>query len=206
MNTDRVQFIRCAYRRVEFPADGRPEIVFLGRSNVGKSSALNSLLHQPSLARTSSTPGRTRGIGFYLIDEAFYFVDLPGYGYARVPERVRRAWKGLIEAYLTDRLQLILGLLIVDARHEPKSLDLQMRDWLVAARIPYLVLLTKADKLSRHQLKRSVERAEPVFSPAEVIPFSARTGLGVKEVWRVIRARLAHGQNQVEENDHVAGN
>lgn len=195
MNTDRVQFIRCAYRRAEFPVDDRPEIVFLGRSNVGKSSAINGLLNQSSLARTSSTPGRTRGIGFYLVDEAFYFVDLPGYGYAKVPERVRRSWKDLIEAYLADRPQLILGLLIVDARHEPKPLDLQMRDWLLSAHVPYLVLLTKADKLPRHQLMRSVQRARPVFSPAEVIPFSARTGLGVKQVWRVIRARLAHGRN-----------
>ncbi|RMG46306.1 MAG: YihA family ribosome biogenesis GTP-binding protein [Acidobacteria bacterium] len=195
MNTDRVQFIRCAYRRAEFPVDDRPEIVFLGRSNVGKSSAINSLLNRSSLARTSSTPGRTRGIGFYLVDEAFYFVDLPGYGYAKVPERVRRSWKDLIEAYLADRPQLILGLLIVDARHEPKPLDLQMRDWLLSAHVPYLVLLTKADKLPRHQLMRSVQRARPVFSPAEVIPFSARTGLGVKQVWRVIRARLAHGRN-----------
>jgi len=184
------QFISSVYRRDDFPQGGEPEIIFVGRSNVGKSSVINSLLKAPRLARTSSTPGRTQAINFYLINEAFYFVDLPGYGYAQAPETVRRSWQALCEAYLTNRPEIALGLLIVDARHEPKPLDVQMRDWLAHVGIPYAVLLTKADKLPGHDLARLAKSAAPVFPSVEVFPFSAVTRLGVEDVWRAIRARL----------------
>jgi GTP-binding protein len=125
-----------------------------------------------------------------LINEAFYFVDLPGYGYAHVPADIRRSWKALCEAYLTHRPEIILGLLMVDARHEPKPLDVQMRDWLTHIGIPYVVLLTKADKLAQPALTRLAKQAAHVFPSVEVVPFSALTHLGVPDVWRAIRARL----------------
>jgi len=179
------------YRLEDLPQDEKPEIVFLGRSNVGKSSVINSLLRMRHLARISSTPGRTRGVYFYAINERFYFVDLPGYGYAEVPRSLRRAWQRLIEGYLENRPQICLSLLIVDARHEPTPLDLQMREWLEAHRRPYVILLTKADKLSASEVKCSVERAARVFPMVTVIPYSARTGLGREQVWREIEKALA---------------
>jgi len=186
-----VRLHASVYRLEDLPRDEKPEIVFLGRSNVGKSSVINSLLRMRHLARTSSTPGRTRGVYFYAINERFYFVDLPGYGYAEVPHSLRRAWSRLIEGYLENRPQIRLSLLIVDARHEPTPLDLQMREWLEVHRRPYIVLLTKADKLSTGEVKRSVERAARVFPTVTIIPYSARTGLGREAVWREIENALA---------------
>jgi GTP-binding protein len=179
------------YRLEDLPRDEKPEIVFLGRSNVGKSSVINSLLRMRNLARTSSTPGRTRGVYFYAINERFYFVDLPGYGYADVPQFVRRAWRTLIEGYLANRPQIRLSLLIVDARHEPTALDRQMREWLEFHHRPYIVVLTKADKLSASEVRRSVERAAHAFPMVRIIPYSARTGLGREQLWREIEAVLA---------------
>jgi GTP-binding protein len=190
MKITSAQFIRSVHRRDDLPKDRRPEITLLGRSNVGKSSVINSLLHRSSLARTSSTPGRTQSINFYLINEAFYFVDLPGYGYAKVPEAQRRSWRALIESYLNHRSQIVLGVLVIDARHEPKSLDEQMRDWLMAANVPYVVALTKADKLSRHDIARSAARARQIFRDVAVVPYSAMTRLGVADLWRSIQPRL----------------
>ncbi|MCS6817616.1 MAG: ribosome biogenesis GTP-binding protein YihA/YsxC [Blastocatellia bacterium] len=185
------RFHASVYRLEDLPRDEKPEIVFLGRSNVGKSSVINSLLQKSHLARVSSTPGRTRGIHFYAINERFYFVDLPGYGYAEVPHSLRRAWRRLIEGYLENRPQIRLSVLIVDARHEPTPLDLQMREWLEFHRLPYIVLLTKADKLSTNEVKRSVERAARVFPSVVIIPYSARTGFGREAVWREIEEALA---------------
>ncbi len=195
MKITSARFHASVYQLDALPRDGKPEIVFLGRSNVGKSSAINSLLRVRNLARTSSTPGRTRGIHFYAINERFYFVDLPGYGYAEVPESVRRTWKTLIEGYLADRPQICLSLLIVDARHEPMPGDLQMRDWLTFYERPYLVLLTKADKLSRSEVLRSAERAARFFPEVRIIPYSARTGLGREDVWREIENALRRARS-----------
>jgi GTP-binding protein len=195
MKIQSAQFVSSVHQRDDLPESLRPEITLLGRSNVGKSSVINSLLNQRSLARTSSTPGRTQSINFYLVNEAFYFVDLPGYGYARVPEAQRRSWKTLVEAYLTHRTNHALGMLVVDARHEPKSLDLQMRHWLDHAGVPCIVILTKADKLSKSGIARSRESAEQLLPEAEVIPFSAVTRLGVADVWRAIDVRLASLRN-----------
>src|SRR5580765_6227967 len=127
MKITSADFVKSAFGRQHWTTDGRPEIAFLGRSNVGKSSLLNSLLGVRGLARTSNTPGRTQSINFFLINEEFYFVDLPGYGYARVSKTTRQSWGQLIENYLADRPQLMLSILIVDARHEPSPLDLQMQ-------------------------------------------------------------------------------
>ncbi|HXH28531.1 MAG TPA: ribosome biogenesis GTP-binding protein YihA/YsxC, partial [Candidatus Polarisedimenticolia bacterium] len=134
----------------QFPRDGFPEIAFMGRSNVGKSSLINRLLGVRSLARTSKTPGRTREIHFYRINERCYFVDLPGYGFARVPQPLRRQWKGLVESYLGQG-RPGLAVQLIDARHDPTELDVQLLEWLRASGIRPRVVLTKADKLAGHR-------------------------------------------------------
>ncbi len=197
MKIKSAQFISSVYHPGEFLTDRRPEIILLGRSNVGKSSVINALLNRSSLARTSSRPGRTQSINFYLINEVFYFVDLPGYGYAKVPEAQRRSWKRLVESYLTDRIQIVLGMLVVDARHEPKPLDMQMRDWLTQAQVPCVVILTKADKLSRSRRGQVAEQARQIFPQVTVIPFSAVTRLGVSDLWRIIGPRVANWKHSL---------
>jgi GTP-binding protein len=184
------KFIAAAQSPESFPKDRRPEIVFMGRSNVGKSSLINSLLGMKGLARTSSTPGRTQSINFFLINDEFYFVDLPGYGYAKTSKENRRAWGKLIEKYLAERQQLVLSILIVDARHEPSPLDLQMKSWLQHSGIPYLVVSTKVDKLSSNEKRKSRERAEQILETDRVIPYSSLTGEGAKHIWNEIRAGI----------------
>ena len=162
----------------------------MGRSNVGKSSLINSLLGVKGLARTSSTPGRTQTINFFLINEAFYFVDLMGYGYAKTSQTNRQAWGALIEKYLAPRRQLVLCILIVDARHEPSPLDLQMKSWLQHFELPYLVVSTKIDKLSANERRASWQRAKQVLATEQIIPYSALTGEGAKQLWGEIQARM----------------
>ena len=181
------RFIASATSPESFLRDRRPEVAFLGRSNVGKSSVINSLLGVKGLARTSSTPGRTQSINFFLINEAFYFVDLPGYGYAKAAQEKRRAWGRLIEKYLAEREQLVLSILIVDARHEPSPLDLQMKSWLQHFKFPYLVVSTKVDKLSANERHKSLQKAKKVLETEHILPYSSITRDGMKEVWNVIR-------------------
>jgi GTP-binding protein len=178
------EFVTSAGRPDLFPADRLPEIAFLGRSNVGKSSLLNALTGQKKLAFTSNTPGRTQTINFYRIDEAFYFVDLPGYGYAKVPPRMALEWKTLIEQYLEQRETLKLSCLILDARRGWMNKDLELKRWLEYHGRPYLVIATKIDKLNQSEAERGLRaiRQEGV----EPLPFSARTGRGVREIWQAI--------------------
>ncbi len=167
-----------------FPAGRLPEVAFLGRSNVGKSSLLNALAGQKKLAFTSSTPGRTQTINFYLIDGACYFVDLPGYGYARVPPARMVEWKKLIGEYLEKRETLKLSCLILDARRGWMDKDLDLKRWLEYHGRPYLVVATKIDKLNQSEQERGLRaiRQEGV----EPLPFSAVTGRGVREIWQAI--------------------
>ena len=170
--------------------DNKPEIAFLGRSNVGKSSLMNSLLGVTGLARTSSTPGRTQSLNFFLINDAFYFVDLPGYGYAKVSKDKRQEWGKLIEKYLAERQQLVLSILIVDARHEPSPLDLQMKSWLQHFELPYLVVSTKADKLSSNEQRKSLQRAKKVLGTERIVQYSSVTREGAKDIWNVISSSI----------------
>lgn len=191
MKITSAKFVRSATGPEHYPRDGRPEIAFIGRSNVGKSSLINSLLGVRGLARTSSTPGRTQLINFFLINEAFYFVDLPGYGYARAPRDVKKEWWPMVEKYLANRHGLVLSVFITDSRHEPTELDLRMKQWLEAGRKPFIIVATKADKLSGNQLRASLKRASAVLDTNELVAYSAVTHSGANRIWKEITTRIA---------------
>ncbi len=172
----------------QFPRDRLPEVAFLGRSNVGKSSLINALTGQKGLAFTSNTPGRTQTINFYRIDGAFYFVDLPGYGYARAPLRVTLEWKKLIERYLETRGSLSLSCLVLDPRRGWMENDLQLKRWLEDRGKPYLVVATKIDKLNQSEQEHGLRNIRQ--DGVEPLPFSAATGRGAREIWQAITKTL----------------
>ena len=180
----KAEFVNSSGTPSTFPADRLPEVAFLGRSNVGKSSLINALLGQKGLAFTSNTPGRTQTINFYRVDEAYYFVDLPGYGYARVPAQFAAEWKKLIEAYLQNRETLKLSCLVLDSRRGWMDKDLDLKRWLEYHGRPYVVVATKIDKLNQSEQERGMRaiRKEGV----EPLPFSALNGRGVREIWQQI--------------------
>lgn len=183
------EFVVAAGKPAQFPAGGRPEVALAGRSNVGKSSLLNTLVGKRNLAIVSKTPGRTQTINFYLVGGKFFLVDLPGYGFAKVPEEVKRHWSYLVEEYFRDRRQLGGVVQIVDIRHPPTDLDRQLWEWLRYYHVPAAVVATKADKISRGQgLKQLQAIKETLRLPAEtpLIIFSAKTGEGRQELWRVV--------------------
>ena len=192
MKISSARFVKSATRPAEFPRDQRPEIAFCGRSNIGKSSLLNTLTKAHGLARTSSSPGRTQTINFFLIDERFYFVDLPGYGYAKVPKAVKESWGAMIENYLQDRNQLKLALMLVDSRMTPVESDMMMKQWLDHHRIPNSVVLTKTDKISRSQLNQALRTSAQTLNTKEIIPFSAVTGFGRDVILNRIEAAIDH--------------
>jgi len=171
----------------DIPELGLPEIAFAGRSNVGKSSALNTLLRSKKAARVSGRPGRTQRINLFKLGDACVFADLPGYGFARVPEAVRQRWKPMIEGYLGHRADLKLVVLLVDCRREPQELDLDLADGLVDANIPFIVVATKADKLKKQERKPTLQRLARAFpSHADLLLFSSVTSEGRDEVWAII--------------------
>ena len=181
------ELIKSATQEQEFPPASLPEYAFLGRSNVGKSSLLNSLTGKKGLAFTSSRPGCTQFINFFRVDGRYGFVDLPGYGYARVSKDTRSRWKRLIESYLTKRNTLVQAFLVLDARRGWMESDLQLREWLEAHQIQALVIATKVDKLNRQEEQRGLQAIRaglPAQTP--VVPFSALTGRGVREIWQEI--------------------
>lgn len=200
MKVTSAKFVKSVFERSHWPRDGRPEVAFLGRSNVGKSSMINSLLRVKGLARSSNTPGRTQSLNFFLINERFHFVDLPGYGFARAPREVRETWGALVTDYLANRDTLVLSIQIVDLRHEPTTLDLQLREWLAANGKPFLTVATKSDKLSQNESHKNLARARKVLDAAavggvgaggELVAYSATTGRGRESVWRAIEEALA---------------
>ena len=186
------EFIQSATRPSEYPRGNFPEVAFAGKSNVGKSSLINALLNRKNLAKTSSSPGRTQSINFFRVNGKISFVDLPGYGYACVPLALRRAWKPMVESYLQIRKELRLVVVILDARREVSPEDMDLMDWLDHHRIPFLLVLTKADKLSsldRARKRRSLQE-NPPFAGTEVLFFSALTGEGKAELWKKIEEAL----------------
>lgn len=191
MKITSAEFVKSAFTENDWPFTHLPEIAFMGRSNVGKSSLINSLLGVRGLARTSSTPGRTQSLNYFLLNGRFYFVDLPGFGYARVPKALKSSWGEMVSSYLAKRQQLVLSVHIVDSRHAPTKLDLQLREWLEHSAKPRLIVATKSDKLSNNELKQTLGRIERVFPAERVIAYSAKTGRGRNEVWQEIETALA---------------
>jgi GTP-binding protein len=190
MKITSAEFLKSSFQESDWPRDLKPEIAFMGRSNVGKSSVINSLLNTRGLARTSNTPGRTQSLNFFDINNSFRFVDLPGFGYARVPKSLRLGWGEMVTSYLAKRQQLVLSIQLVDSRHEPTKLDLQLHEWLEHSAKPRLIVATKSDKLSNNDLKMSLKRAQRVFKTETVIAFSAKSGSGRDELWRTIEKSL----------------
>jgi GTP-binding protein len=182
------RFIKSTTRPDDFPRDQKPEIAFCGRSNIGKSSLLNTLTNCAGLARTSSSPGRTQTINFFLINERMYFVDLPGYGYAKVSKTVKQNWGGMVEGYLQHRENLRLAFLLVDSRLPPTASDMMMKEWLDHQQIPNKVVLTKADKLSNNQLVQALRRGAQTLNTKEILAFSAVTGYGKDKILAGISA------------------
>ena len=158
------EFILSAASPWQFPVPSLPEIAFAGRSNVGKSTLINSLLNRKKLVKTSSTPGKTQLINFFKINDEFYFVDLPGYGFAKVPGSVRKQWQRLIEAYLQERETLRNVVLIVDSRHKPTAQDRQLKEWLDYYQRPVLIVASKIDKLKRGQIQKQLKQIKQDLS------------------------------------------
>ena len=177
----------------KLPENLLPEFAFAGRSNVGKSSLINKLVNRKALARTSSQPGKTQTINFFLLNGEFYFVDLPGYGYAKVSKELQAKWGKMIERYLTRSRQLRLIFLLVDIRHEPSAGDKQMYEWVKNNEIPAVIIATKADKINRSQLQKQLAMIRKELGGAKepIIPFSKETGQGFDEVWKVMEDYLA---------------
>jgi GTP-binding protein len=180
------EHIISAARPDQFPPESLPEIAFLGRSNVGKSSLLNCLTGKKGLAYTSSRPGCTQLINFFRINGEMHFVDLPGYGYARVPLEVKARWKSLIESYLLNRNSLKTAVVLLDSRRGWMETDLELKSWLEFQNIPYVVVATKFDKLNQKEQHRSLTSISKELSGSELFPFSAITGRGAREIWQAI--------------------
>jgi len=190
MQITSAEFLKSAFKEADWPHDAKPEIAFLGRSNVGKSSLINSLLGVRGLARTSNTPGRTQSLNFYLINERFRLVDLPGYGYARAPKALKAEWGAAAENYLAKREQLVLSIHLVDSRHAPSKQDLQLHEWLKHNQKPHLIVATKSDKLSKNELSRNVKRAAHAFKSDNLIIYSATKREGRERLWNAIEKSL----------------
>jgi GTP-binding protein len=185
----------CSFQPSQFPEDKLPQVAFAGRSNVGKSSLINLLAEQSRLARTSNTPGKTRGVNFYLLQRRLYFADLPGYGYSKTGQKIREEWDHLIETYLESRSAKDMVLLVLDCRLPPTPLDLQMRDWLLAHNRAFVVIANKADKLGKSALAKSVATATQEMAGAPVIACSTKSGVGRQEIWRNILGFLKFGDD-----------
>jgi len=191
------EIVVSAIKKDQYPSEGLPEIALVGRSNVGKSSATNALLNRRNFARTSQTPGKTRTINFYKINEEFYFVDLPGYGYAKVSKSEKDKWGVIMERYLQDRPELCAIFLLVDIRHEPTNDDVMMYEWIKHFGYNCVIIATKADKISRGQYQKhiSVIRKKLQLEKDEkVLPLSSSKKTGVEDVWNEIIAQYEeHG-------------
>ncbi|MBU5593609.1 ribosome biogenesis GTP-binding protein YihA/YsxC [Amphibacillus sp. MSJ-3] len=177
----------------QFPTEGYPEIALAGRSNVGKSSFINKMINRKALARTSSKPGKTQTLNFYLINEFFHFVDVPGYGYAKVSKKEREAWGKMMENYFADRKNLKATVLIVDIRHRPTEDDKMMYDFLKHYQIPVIIIATKLDKIKKSQVNKQLKMIEErleVEKEDQLIPFSAETAQGKDQAWKAIELFL----------------
>ncbi len=183
------EFVVSAPGPEQFPKDGKPQIAIAGRSNVGKSSILNALLHRKNLVKTSRTPGKTQLINFFIINDSFYFVDLPGYGYARVPQAVTDAWAPMIEGYLKNSPRLAAVIVLLDSRRTPDARDIRLIEWLRQYDFPAIYALTKSDKLNRQEMERAGRAVSAELDLSRpLLLTSAKSGLGMKELWEEINS------------------
>jgi len=187
------EFMTGAVSSRQYPMPLYPELAFVGRSNVGKSSLINSLLNRKKLVKTSQTPGKTQEINFFKVNDDLIFADLPGYGFAKVPAPVRNRWKKMIESYLLKRKSLVAVVLIVDVRRNPSPLDIDLQRWLHACGVEYIMVATKADKLSQSEINKQVREINGTFfgeREGEAILYSSKSGRGKKELWSRILSRV----------------
>ena len=193
MHVKTVEFIKSATKPSHYPEGDLPEIAFAGRSNVGKSSLINVLVNRKSLVRTSSTPGRTQLINFFDVNKAFTLVDLPGYGFAKVPLAVKKQWGPMMETYLSTRPNLRGVVLIIDIRRIPADEDLQMLDWLRSFNVPPLLVVTKCDKVSRNEREKHLAVIAKTLGvqKSDLTPFSALSRDGQENIWKRIEELLA---------------
>ena len=189
LNLNRAEFVKSAAAPEAFIRDTLPRVVFAGKSNVGKSSVINRLLNRKNLARVGAAPGKTTHINYFNIDKAFYLVDLPGYGYAKVSKGERDRWGKLMESYFADPEQMTLGVMIVDSRHKPTADDCTMAKWYRDAGCPVVVVANKLDKLKKSEVEGNLQRIRETLELEEetpLIPFSAEKGTGKEELLRII--------------------
>ena len=183
------EFIKSVYNLKDLPARKLPEVILCGRSNVGKSSFINSFLNKHGLAKISSTPGKTRSINYYIIDEKFYLVDLPGYGYAKTSQKEREFWGKLLNSFVSKSGNIVLAIHLIDCRHKPTELDIQLNMLLQQAGIPFLIILNKSDKLKQSEFRPSrksvLNSIGGLNSPEDVIFYSSVKGRGKKEVQKI---------------------
>ncbi len=200
MNVNNVALEAVAVKAAQYPEETLPEVAFAGKSNVGKSSLINTMINRKALARTSQNPGKTRTINFYNVESKLYFVDLPGYGYAKAPKSEIAKWGKMIEDYLIKRETLKAIIMLVDIRHEPGANDKMMYDWLKHYGHKIIVVATKSDKLKRSQLpkhKKMLSEGLGLEKGDILIPFSSENKSGKEELWNVIEE--VAGLNQIEE-------
>ncbi len=192
------EFVKSAVWPPQYPLATMPEIAFVGRSNVGKSSLMNTLVGRRKLAKTSNTPGRTQLINFFTVNGSISFVDLPGYGFAKVSQSIKKDWGDMMNAYLRERQNLAMVIFILDIRRDPSKDDLSLRDWLEHYRIPYIPILTKADKVSNNQAivrKKLIEKSLGTNAQKKTILFSAKTQKGKEELWQFLENHLSSLEN-----------
>ena len=189
INFNKAEFVLSAVRSGTFIRDGRPQVTFAGRSNVGKSSVINRLLNRKNFARVGATPGKTNQINYFRIDDQLYFTDLPGYGYAKVSKEERDRWGRLMESYFQEQGLITLGVLIVDARHKPTADDVTMCDWFKGTGCPLIVVANKLDKLKKKEIEPNLQTIRDTLALDEedvLIPFSAEKGTGKTELLAAI--------------------
>ena len=193
MKITSAKFLTGAVSYKQYPDSAYPELAFAGRSNVGKSSLINSLLNRKKLVKTSQTPGKTQEINFFKINNDFIFTDLPGYGFAKVPQPVRKRWGKMIEDYLLKRETLLAVIFIIDLRRRPSQLDLSLQRWLEAHEVEYLLVGTKVDKLSQSEIKKQKDKLNVAYfdgGEGELLVYSSKSSRGRKELWSEITSRL----------------